>query len=99
MGWKDWSYAKKGFIIGLIILSIPITIYIIGFIFFSKNCGPWCIEVYGSEFIGSLFFILATPLSILLLIPLILGAIIGWLYGKIKNKNQQSSQTPTPAQK
>ena len=94
MGWKNWSYVKKGAIVGA---GIPFLWYVVSFIwniFLCKSlfCGEWGLlplmplEVF--------FFILKIQTNIYtlfvysLILFVILGALIGYIIGKIKSKNK-----------
>lgn len=104
MGWKNWSYWLKGGVItfsadfiivlliiftshksesigwGLIFTQIPFSFTLLGF--FSKIlCYPVSINTASACEI---------PLAIIggLISWFIIGALIGWIYGKIKNRNQ-----------
>ena len=92
MGWKDWPYWLKGGVIGLVfvlILFLLIYFNLLG----SSISGTLGIFIVVITFIGALglcpenacqFY--TAGLLILLIESFIIGAIIGWIIGKIKNK-------------
>ena len=94
MGWKDWPTWLKGGVIGLIV-SIPITLIVFSL---SLNCAAS--SIYGSPSCPfTSFFVKITLLKVLsfdsigifiFLFPILeitlIGAIIGWIVGKIKGR-------------
>jgi len=97
MGWKDWSYWLKGGIIGLILGVL----YFLANLVFSLGCMGWyngietssICPLVDSIFKFGLLRIIFFPFAlftdeylILLLNSAILFAVIGWIYGKIKNR-------------
>jgi len=102
MGWKDWSYARKGALIGLGISLVGIILGFLlwipfenDFLFLSGFSVPLVLSLWitcGPEgpcangFFGILLSILFS--IIVLLIYFIVGAIIGWIVGKIKSRKQ-----------
>ncbi|PIN93035.1 hypothetical protein COU54_04765 [Candidatus Pacearchaeota archaeon CG10_big_fil_rev_8_21_14_0_10_31_24] len=97
MGWKDWSYWLKGGIIGICIGIIIDLLYF----FFMYSFPEWfdgfiIFVTFDFGFIisplvckGSLACILIDVLITLILFVFevaILGALIGWIYGKIIGK-------------
>lgn len=99
MGWKDWSYWLKGGIIGLIISTIVIVIALLQLINYAIIKWPLLIlinlfanqyvaisQCSGDSCIGFLFFV---PLLVFIEF-FVIGAIIGWIYGKIKQRKEDS---------
>jgi len=98
MGWKDWSYWLKGGVIGIcigIILSVLIwtEIYSTDWlwdIMVSPNfsLAGWITGLFSCNLRGlgcfGLDAIISNALTIFEFI--IVGALIGWIYGKIKNR-------------
>jgi len=93
MGWKDWPYWLKG----LLILGILTFIVIFGLQFKSayrgdfssmkcpsfsirEDCNFYGYITSGWVWFTILFYIIPSAL---------LGALIGWIYGKIKSKSQK----------
>lgn len=103
MSWKDWSYAKKGATIGIIyaIYYLIIVITNLGSIpFFSLTIWPAIGIAMIISFPLALLGLIkpsidsSNMINISVAISIILiFALIGWIYGKIKNKNRQPSQT------
>ncbi len=99
MSWNDWSYIKKGMIIGAVSGLALFTIAIIdllsaggepslGVFIFSLTAFPiFKIEKYFGG--ASTYFLY---IIYYLLVGAIIGALIGYIYGKIKSKNQQPSK-------
>jgi len=88
MGWSDWPYWMKGGVIGFIIGSLAIVMTnFLGFLFNGSmallglliGIGSWppLTIIFGSDY-G--FILWLTPITYF-----VYGAIIGWVYGKIKN--------------
>lgn len=95
MSFKDLSYPKKGMIIGLIIviLFLLISLFLpVRCIGLSEDGTTACSPLQGFDIVIYNFKTLSEyPINILiyLIIPAILiGTIIGWIYGKIKEKRQ-----------
>jgi len=88
MGWKNWGYWLRSGLIGAIIYLIIVAIWM------------FSIPPIEPTFLSQILKILIGPFSFLgfgILIPgvlptaaailgYIIGAIIGWIYGKIKNR-------------
>ena len=99
---KKWPYWVKGFAISILI-SVGGTIYILFmsyfgnmfFMFESEDfcfqpwkdpaCYPWHTKTIPQEMV--------TPWLVFIPISIPLGILIGWLYGKIKNRKQVINQT------
>jgi len=94
MGWKDWSYWLKGGIIGLVI-SLLITlstmfmpVYCIGLSQDGTGCvSPTGIDAWKYNF-NSLFDDTFGIIILFIVSLFIIGAIIGWIYGKIKQRKR-----------
>jgi len=91
MGWKKWSYWLKGGIIGIIVFIILLVLSAIFPSYGLGNIFQWIIVFIGSIIMvpaRSLFsFKLGPPITnfyVPMIVLFILGAIIGWIYGKIK---------------
>ncbi len=91
MGWRDWpSWLKGGIIIELtyIILTLWIIIY-------SLLCGDACrlaiitITLPSLYIINNIWGILIANLIFWFAIGALIGALISWIYGKIKNKKSK----------
>ena len=92
MEWKDLSYWLKGGILSAIIFVI---FFLLAIYIDSKYGGhpglvifpliPILSGLFTLNVSGIKFFIIAIPIS--LIFWFIVGAIIGWIYGKIKNRN------------
>ena len=88
MGWKDWSYWLKGGLIGLfltivfLIIALP-TWTVINWD--AVGAGGTYNTILGSKLLGQI--IVSSGFSILL-VPILLAALIGYIYGKIKSKKQ-----------
>jgi hypothetical protein len=86
MSWKDWSYNKKGALIGLI---IGVIWSIIAFLFVNVNtffAFPYILCIWISQCSGENCFgcfFLGLPFFSIILSPAI-GAIIGYIISKIK---------------
>ena len=79
MGWKDWPYWLKGGIIGLIVGLITLISKLILSFMFIDDTGNAPIYTLGIK-----SFLLSQLLGFLGTI--IIGLVIGWVYGKIKNR-------------
>ncbi len=95
MGWKDWSYWLKGGVIGLVIYLLIATVssiawsdkLIIPFVSFSGLI----FNNFLAPLLGNGFLTESISIIILSLIfYFISGSIIGWLYGKIKNRGKEN---------
>jgi hypothetical protein len=100
MGWKEWPSWVKG---GVISIYVTFSLIIIGFlvsiiypeilkilvIFFIwiHYIIPLEANNMGTGFIIMGIILISSPILSLLFFFLI-GALIGWIYGKIKNKNK-----------
>lgn len=82
MGWKDFSYVKKGMLIG-------------GLVGFLIGWGFWVLfgvcngfaHSNSCSFITSIIWIGNIMSGVMILIPgIIFGTLIGWIVGKIKSK-------------
>lgn len=78
MGWKNWPYWLKGGIIGLIIGLVGVLLKIVLSLIFIDDTGRPGFFSISSTFITSQ---LLNCLGLL-----IIGLIIGWIYGKFKLK-------------
>ncbi len=80
MGWKDWSYVKKGIIIGGV-MGLILSLFFIdcaGFLPTSESRPPICITMASNLFT--------------ILLPILCGIIIGWIIGKIKSKKEENKK-------
>ena len=90
MGWRTWSYWLKGGLIGLIlgiIISLnELFIGLGGMFLYNLSLGSLfdAIAVLTSEGIGFIIMFIG-----IILVYTIYGAIIGVIYGKIKNRNKK----------
>ena len=82
MGWKDWPYWLKGGEIFEILLIIGL--FLIAFIKGEGLAILFLLIFFGGENPWEMFTFLG-----FLILYFILGAIIGWIYGKIRNRNSQ----------
>ncbi|MBS3085684.1 hypothetical protein J4225_03285 [Candidatus Pacearchaeota archaeon] len=82
MGWKDWPYWLKGGVIFEILLIIGL--FLIAFIKGEGLAILFLLIFFGGENPWEMFTFLG-----FLILYFILGAIIGWIYGKIRNRNSQ----------
>ena len=87
MGWKDWSYAVRGAIIGVVVGLLRIIFgNIFTYIYFSNskllNVNP----SFGAEGLARII-IYAIPV---LFIYFLIGALIGWIIGKIKSSRDNA---------
>ena len=92
MGWKDLNYWLKGGILSAIIFVI---VFLLAFYLDATYGGhpgllifpliPILSGLFTLNVSGIKFFIIAIPIS--LIFWFIVGAIIGGVYGKIKNRN------------
>jgi len=94
MAWKDWSYWLKGGIYALFIYGI-LTVILIPFGIIGGGCsGFLCINIpyyflpalLVTFFYGGFINSPATAFVIASFEYFIIGALIGWIYGKIKSK-------------
>lgn len=96
MRWKDLSYWIRGGLIGLLFSILAFSI----FIFLPVKCvglsenGTACQPLQGFEAITFNFIIILNAQDKLLLmfyfiLPIIFGALIGWLCGKIKGMKRK----------
>ncbi len=95
MAWKDWSYWFRG---GLSLGFIGILLFFIWQVSYINH------KYIISDLISSLSFPIGylvyyfSDFSLLIIIPLyfiyyfIIGALIGWIYGKIKNRNVENNK-------
>lgn len=93
MAWKDLSYWLKGLLLGMIFTQI----FYIGVFILFKSTFIYYLMLFaeplshklmcGDFFCGGLVLVFATMILYLLIMAifLILGTIIGWIYGKIRN--------------
>ena len=115
MGWKDWSYVKKGIILAAIIYLLLVFLFFLSSYLFgckimdeySNRCLVWGLLGGIIYLPSSLFFIgingkinyswvnhfspvLAEVVFIFLglVIYIVIGALIGWIVGKIKSRNE-----------
>lgn len=95
MAWKDWSYTKRGIVIGLILFALSVLPYLEQLIHRCEpipNFGgpnyPYCITIVFA--LPLTLFMLGTKAWVylvpLFLFYLLLGAFIGWIIGKVKSK-------------
>ncbi len=94
MGWKKWPYWLKGGIIGLIIVilgALLISLSPVRCIGLSQD-GTGCKPPQGTNaFVYNINSILNNFDMVFLyfiLLTIIISSVIGWLIGKIKNKNK-----------
>ncbi len=82
MGWKNWSYWLRGGVIGLILGFV----LEFGILITAKSCADWSFSTCSilENIINKTILSLAWGV-----VGIILGIIIGWLYGKIKNRKQE----------
>ncbi len=99
MSWKNWSYTKKGGVIGLGLYIIVNVITLSLSLFLAKVQFVFLIFIFTAYFpMAFLFIELFGPLSnfsgiiIFLLINsifwFVVGSLTGWIYGKIKSRNK-----------
>jgi len=96
MGWKNWpSWLKGGIIFSIIYIVLFLTLFKIddfGIITFVFSPGLWLyglyvlITGYGIGMDANLKYTLFVIISILCWF--IIGVIIGWIVGKIRNRNK-----------
>lgn len=110
MEWKNWSYARKGGVIVLLLWIAYITLAgLYGIIFLGGNCTP-CEKMLGAQceqkiidcftefsvnyYLPTILFGMTLDDNHVILFIIstifwfILGALIGYIYGKIKNRNE-----------
>jgi len=91
MFWKNWPSWLKGGLIGLIIYIIYFLVVI--FTIYTRG-EQWKLGM-AMGWLGSMF---VTGFIITILQFFLIGALIGWVYGKIKSKKQQPVQTQSQVQ-
>ncbi|PIN93038.1 hypothetical protein COU54_04780 [Candidatus Pacearchaeota archaeon CG10_big_fil_rev_8_21_14_0_10_31_24] len=87
MGWKDWSYWLKGGIIGIVFTIF----YCLLRLFVVENGFLTYLDIVYAPIIILLIKIYGFKEAIIdypvvVVYGLVVGALIGWIYGKIKNK-------------
>lgn len=96
MGWTNYSYARKGGIIGLIFGGINLLSYFL-VPFGSRN--PFFYLPNSILYKLNYLYIVDSYAGIYLMILLftllfyfLIGALIGWLYGKLKNRKREGME-------
>ena len=90
MGWKKRSYWFKG---GIVLGILDIVVILIGYVISSSESLGWFL-MFTKIFFNALAIALRLPIyqnyQVIiggLISWFVIGATIGWIYGKIKNKN------------
>jgi hypothetical protein len=91
MGWKNWSYWVKGGVIGLVVLIILVAIemfYCPEFVKlgYSKQSICSLVRSVGFDFGGGS----TVSWTIFFVSFLLIGALIGFIYGKIKQRGKRN---------
>jgi len=83
MGWKDLSYSLRGGIIvlALSIVIFPIFLFVTYFISIPFGCSAESFQIICRPKAATYILLLISALTIF-----VVGAIIGWIYGKIKGR-------------
>ena len=84
MGWKDWPSWVKGGVIGIFLILLYLLIFIISsdLLQLGERAFAFALPLFlvsgTNDFLGLIFTLIAY---------FVLGAIIGWIVGKIRNRN------------